>query len=67
MRGPERDLQVVLANSEYEEEKQRARAEGRLCSVTRKKIEKKYRLKAGALYNYRTNHPESRELLHRVK
>jgi len=67
MRGPERDLQVVIANSEYEEEKQLARAEGRPCSVTRRKIEHKHGLKAGSLYNYRTNHPESRILLHKVK
>jgi uncharacterized protein (DUF111 family) len=66
MKGPERDLQVVIANSEYEEEKQRARAQGWPCRVTLRKIERKYRLKAGSLYNYRTNHPESRVALHRL-
>jgi hypothetical protein len=59
MRGPERDLQVVIANSEYEEEKLLSRKEGRPCSVTLKKMERKYRLKAGALRYYRANHPES--------
>jgi len=59
MRGPERNLQVVLANSEYEEAKQEARDNGWPCSVTIRKIERKYRLKAGSLHSYRANHPES--------
>lgn len=59
MRGVERNLEVVLANSEYEEAKQEARAKGWPCSVTIRKMERKYRLKAGSLYNYRANHPES--------
>jgi hypothetical protein len=64
--GPERNLEVVLANSEYEEEKQKARAAGWPCKVTLRKMEQKYRLKAGALYNYRTNHPESTVCLLRL-
>lgn len=64
MRGPERNLEVVIANSEYEEAKREARAKGWPCSVTLRKIERKYKIRAGSLLNYRANHPESTESPH---
>lgn len=56
-RGPERNLQVVIANEEYEHEKEQARKAGHPLVVTYKIIERRRKLKAGSLVNYRANHP----------
>ncbi len=59
--GPERNLQVSIADADYEMTKAEAVKAGKATTITIRIIERRNKIRAGSLKSYRANHYSRRK------